>query len=56
MVNDRVEDGNRFRAALGMTIVGILRLLTNPAVMGEHPLTLQKSWSVYDRWLAKIRG
>jgi len=32
------------------TQLGILRLLTNPAVMGEHPLTLQKSWSVYDRW------
>jgi toxin-antitoxin system PIN domain toxin len=33
------------------TQLGMLRLLTNTAVMGERPLTLQRAWAVYDRWL-----
>lgn len=33
------------------TQVGLLRLLTNESVMGEHTLTLRKAWAVYDRWL-----
>jgi len=37
------------------TQLGILRLLTNAAVMGERPLSLQKAWSVYDRWLEDPR-
>jgi predicted nucleic acid-binding protein len=37
------------------THIGLLRLLTNPAVMGEQTLTLRKAWSVYDRWLADPR-
>jgi uncharacterized protein len=37
------------------TQIGLLRLLTNQAVMGEHPLTLRKAWTVYDRWLADPR-
>ena len=32
------------------TQLGILRLLTNSAVMGTSPLTLRKAWYVYDRW------
>jgi toxin-antitoxin system PIN domain toxin len=37
------------------TQIGLLRLLTNPAVMGEQTLTLRKAWSLYDRWLADPR-
>jgi uncharacterized protein len=37
------------------THIGLLRLLTNHAVMGEQTLTLHKAWSVYDRWLADPR-
>src|SRR5258708_36690810 len=33
------------------TQLGLLRLLTNPAVMGDQTLTLRKAWGVYDRWL-----
>ena len=32
------------------TELGLLRLLTQQAIMGEHALTLGKAWSVYDRW------
>jgi toxin-antitoxin system PIN domain toxin len=33
------------------TQIGLLRLLTNQAVMGEETLTLHRAWGVYDRWL-----
>lgn len=33
------------------THIGLLRLLTNPAAMGEQTLTLRRAWGVYDRWL-----
>jgi toxin-antitoxin system PIN domain toxin len=33
------------------THIGLLRLLTNQAAMGEETLTLRKAWGVYDRWL-----
>ena len=33
------------------TQVGLLRLLTNAAVMGEQTLMLRQAWKVYDRWL-----
>jgi toxin-antitoxin system PIN domain toxin len=33
------------------TQIGLLRLLSNESVMGQYALTLQKAWSVYDRWL-----
>jgi uncharacterized protein len=33
------------------THVGLLRLLTHQAVMGEQTLTLRRAWDVYDRWL-----
>lgn len=33
------------------TQLGLLRLLTNPAVMGERMLVLRLAWSTYDRWL-----
>jgi len=32
------------------TQVGLLRLLTNRAVMGAETLTLRRAWGVYDRW------
>lgn len=37
------------------TQLGILRLLTNSAVMGSRPLTLGEAWDVYDRWLEDPR-
>jgi toxin-antitoxin system PIN domain toxin len=33
------------------TQLGLLRLLTNPAVMGRQTLTLRQAWNVYERWL-----
>jgi toxin-antitoxin system PIN domain toxin len=37
------------------THIGLLRLLTNQAVMGEQTLTIRKAWSLYDRWLEDPR-
>jgi toxin-antitoxin system PIN domain toxin len=37
------------------TQLGLLRLLTNTAVMGEETLTLRRTWAVYDRWLKDPR-
>jgi hypothetical protein len=37
------------------TQLGLLRLLTNTAVMGEQTLTLKEAWAVYDRWLQDPR-
>ncbi|MGA3373740.1 MAG: TA system VapC family ribonuclease toxin [Terracidiphilus sp.] len=37
------------------TQIGLLRLLTNNAVMGDQTLTLSKAWAVYDRWLEDPR-
>ena len=37
------------------TQIGLLRLLTNIAVMGDETLTLRKAWAVYDRWLEDPR-
>ena len=37
------------------TQIGLLRLLTNTAVMGDQTLTLGEAWAVYDRWLADPR-
>ena len=37
------------------TQLGLLRLLTNNAVMGDQILTLSQAWAVYDRWLEDPR-
>lgn len=37
------------------TQLGMLRLLSTQAVMGEKTLTLKQAWAVYDRWLADPR-
>jgi uncharacterized protein len=37
------------------TQIGLLRLLSNAAVMGDQTLVLRKAWSVYDRWLRDPR-
>jgi hypothetical protein len=37
------------------TQIGLLRLLTNTAVMGDQTLTLRQAWAVYDRWLDDSR-
>jgi toxin-antitoxin system PIN domain toxin len=37
------------------THIGLLRLLTNQAVMGRETLTLREAWTVYDQWLGDPR-
>ncbi len=37
------------------TQLGLLRLLTNAAVMGDYAHILQDGWKVYDRWLSDTR-
>ena len=37
------------------TQIGLLRLLTNTAVMGAKTLTLGEAWAVYDGWLKDPR-
>jgi toxin-antitoxin system PIN domain toxin len=37
------------------TQIGILRLLTNAAVMGDQTMTLRQAWAAYDRWLEDPR-
>lgn len=37
------------------TQLGLLRLLTNTAVMGEDALTIEAGWLIYDRWLSDPR-
>jgi predicted nucleic acid-binding protein len=37
------------------TQLGLLRLLTNPAIMGDQTLTLSEAWRVYDGWLGDPR-
>jgi toxin-antitoxin system PIN domain toxin len=37
------------------TQIGLLRLLTNTAVMGDQTLTLRKAWAVYDGWISDPR-
>lgn len=37
------------------TQVGLMRLLTNQAVMGEQTCTVAQAWLHYDRWLADPR-
>jgi predicted nucleic acid-binding protein len=37
------------------TQLGLLRLLTNRAAMGERTLTIREAWDVYDRWLRDPR-
>ncbi len=34
------------------TQLGLLRLLTNPAVMAANTLTIGAAWKVYQRWLS----
>ena len=34
------------------TQLGLLRLLTNPAVMAANTLTIGATWKVYERWLS----
>lgn len=33
------------------TQLALLRLLTNPTVMGEETLTSKEAWNVFDRWM-----
>jgi len=37
------------------TQLGLLRLLTTPAVMSGKPLTMQEAWKTYDRFFADER-
>jgi|SRR5271157_4138203 len=51
---NRLPDGARLILSR-YTQLGLLRLLTNPAVMGDRTLTLRQAWAVYDRWLQDPR-
>ena len=37
------------------TQIGLLRLLTNAAVMGDRTLTLGEAWAIFDGWLKDLR-
>ena len=37
------------------TQLGLLRLLTNQAVMGAHVLPMYQAWEIYDRWFKDPR-
>jgi uncharacterized protein len=37
------------------TQLGLLRLLTSPAVTGKHPFTLREAWRAYDQWIGDSR-
>ena len=37
------------------TQVGLLRLLSNPSVMGPDVLTLREAWQIYDHWTRDTR-
>ena len=37
------------------TQIGLLRLLTNEAIMGKQTVSLGKAWVVYDRWSSDPR-
>ena len=37
------------------TQVGLLRLLSNPSVMGDRVLPLGRAWDVYEQWIADVR-
>jgi uncharacterized protein len=37
------------------TQLGLLRLLTTPAVMGDEVMTQPQAWAAYDRWLQDPR-
>ena len=38
------------------TQLGLFRLLTNPAVMGEETLTQRQCWAIYEEWLGEGRA
>ena len=42
------EESGRELAFCRVTALGLLRLSTNPAVMGGQPLTVAQAWQVYD--------
>lgn len=46
------EESGRQLAFCRITALGFLRLITNPAVMGDQPLTVPKAWKAY----AEFRG
>ena len=48
-------DGDERFCFCRFTQLGLLRLLTAQAVMGEEVLHQAEAWAVYDRWLADDR-
>ena len=51
---EALDDRARF-CFCRFTQLGLLRLLTAEAVMGDEVLTQMSAWSVYDRWLQDDR-
>ena len=51
---DSLVGGERF-CFCRFTQLGLLRLLTSEAVMGEDVMSQVEAWTVYDRWLADDR-
>ena len=49
-------DGDERFCFCRFTQLGLLRLLTATAVMGDEVLDQRQAWSVYDRWLADNRA
>ena len=49
-----LPEGVRF-SFCRLTQLGLLRLLTAEAVMGDEALSQSEAWAVYDRWLADRR-
>jgi predicted nucleic acid-binding protein len=51
---DALEENVRF-CFCRFTQLGLLRLLTAEAVMGDEAMNQPEAWRIYDRWLADDR-
>ena len=47
----RALEGNYRLLLVRHTQLGILRLLTSQAAMGDDVITLKAAWKIYDRWM-----
>jgi toxin-antitoxin system PIN domain toxin len=51
---DSVAGGDRLLFSR-YTQLGLLSLLTSPAVTGKHPFRLREAWGAYDQWIGDSR-